>query len=128
MMAAFSGLIRLAQACPRLVQTLLNVLDDELLETVDEGYGGMALDGAADGLGALGGSGGGGKGLVKVDHLLDDILELGPDDEDEADVEVVVLMRLCLVDLRLFLSMTGTQVQSDLYESKFWFNEESMKP
>ena len=104
MMAAYSGLFQL-------VQTLLNVLDDELLETVDEGYGGMALDGAADGLGALGGSGGGGKGLVKVDHLLDDILELGPDDED---VEVVVLMRLFLVDLRLFLSMTGTQVQSDL--------------
>ena len=98
----------------KLVQTLLNVLDDELLETVDEGYGGMALDGAADGLGALGGRGGGGRGLVKVDHLLDDILELGPDDEEDVDVEVVVLMRLFLVDLRLFLSMTGTQVQSDL--------------
>ena len=106
MMAAYSGLFQL-------VQTLLNVLDDELLETVDEGYGGMALDGAADGLGALGGRGGGGKGLVKVDHLLDDILELGPDEED-VDVEVVVLMRLFLVDLRLFLFMTGTQVQSDL--------------
>ena len=110
-MAAYSGLFQL-------VQTLLNVLDDELLETVDEGYGGMALDGAADGLGALGGRGGGGKGLVKVDHLLDDILELGPVDEEDVELEVVVLMRLFLVDLRLFLSMTGTQVQSDLYSFK----------
>ena len=55
----------------------------ECLETVEDGYGGMALVGAVEGLADLGGTGGGvnpgggGKGRLKLDVFL-----LSPEHED----------------------------------------------